>query len=473
LTVSGTPDKLFRPRFRIAPTRPLRPVRARLDFSKHIQKAEEALKRRNYDFAVELFRQLIDLDPDQGDARSGLRRALHGRHRQKKGGKFLRAVSGALPLTKARALFKLGRHAACARALEDYLATNPVDEGANLMLGISLEEGGHYRSARAVYEFAAEIAPKNCEALKRAGSMLHRTGDHDRALEYYERALQADPRDQEALKARKNLAAETALTRTGAAGAEHSRDLIKNKEEARILERSQKLHVSKEDLEKDLERLEARHAENPSDPDLLLEISEIHERLKDPAAALEYAQRALSYRKDSAELVAKIGDLESKRIRKELAQADKEGRVDDANKHEEELVQHEVADYRRRVVARPGDSVLRLALSKKLIRAGAIDEALAELQRCSGEARVRNEALFFLGQCFHKKGILDLAHKEYESALQVAEEKSERAKEILYSLGTIAEAQGNSEGARSFYIRIYEIDIGYRDVAEKMGTLSS
>ena len=67
---------------------------------------------------------------------------------------------------------------------------------------------------------------------------------------------------------------------------------------------------------------------------------------------------------------------------------------------------------------------------------------------------------------------LDLAQKEYESALQVTEEKSERAKEILYSLGTIAEAQGNSEGARSFYIRIYEIDIGYRDVAEKMGTLS-
>jgi len=443
-----------------------------LDFSKHIQKAEEALKRRNYDFAVELFRQLIDLDPDQGEARAGLRRALHGRHKQKKGGKLLRAVSGALPLSKARTFFKLGKHQACARALEDYLATNPLDEEANLMLGMSLEEGGHFRSACAVYEFVAEIAPKNAEALKRAGSMMHRTGDHPKALDYYERALQADPRDQEALKARKNLAAETALSQTGVAEVKHSRELIKNKDQARELERGQKLHMSKEELEKELEKLEARYVDNPKDADLLVSISEIYERLKDPAAALEYAQRALSYRKDSFELTIKVGDLESKRIKKELARADKEGRTEDATRLEKELLTHEVADYRKRVEVRPGDASMRFSLAKKLLRADEVDEALTELQRCSDEPRVRNEALFYLGRCFHEKGILDLARKEYEHALETTDKKSDRAKEILYSLGNIAEAQGDSDEARSFYIRIYEIDIGYRDVADKMGSLS-
>ena len=37
-----------------------------MDYSKHIQKAEEAARRRNYDFAVELYQQLLELDPDQG-----------------------------------------------------------------------------------------------------------------------------------------------------------------------------------------------------------------------------------------------------------------------------------------------------------------------------------------------------------------------------------------------------------------------
>ena len=44
----------------------------------------------------------------------------------------------------------------------------------------------------------------------------------------------------------------------------------------------------------------------------------------------------------------------------------------------------------------------------------------------------------------------------------------ERAKEILYNLGDLAAAEGSGEEARSFYARIYEVDIGYRDVAAKM-----
>jgi len=443
-----------------------------LDFSKQIQKAEEALRRRNYDFAVELYRQLIDLDADQGEARSGLRRALKKRSEQDGGkGKLFRAVSGALPLSKAKTMAKLGKHEACARALEDYLATNPLDEEANLLLGVSLESAGHFHSARAVYEFTAEIAPRNPEALKRAGAMMQRTGDHARALQYFERALEADPRDQEALKARKNLAAETALSRSNVGNVTHSRELIKDKDRSRELERSKRMVLSEDELKAELTRLEERFAEAPSDADVMLQLAEVHEKLGDPSAALDMAERALTYRRDSFELVCKVGDLESKRIKKAVARADKGGQAEEASRLELELVAHEVKDYRRRVDARPGDAAMRLALAKKLLKAEDVDGALAELQRCSSEPRVRDEALFLLAQCFQKKGILDLARKEYEHALQAIDAKSDRAKEILYNLGTIAEARGDREEARSFFIRIYEIDIGYRDVAAKMGTL--
>jgi tetratricopeptide (TPR) repeat protein len=444
-----------------------------LDFSKQIQKAEEALRRRNYDFAVELYRQLTDLAPDQGEARAGLRKALRKRFEQegKKGGKLLRVVSGALPLSRAKALSKLGKHEASARALEDYLATNPLDEEANLLLGVSLELSGHFHSARAVFEFTAEVAPRNPEALKRAGAMMQRTGDPQRALEYYERALEADPRDQEALKARKNLAAESALSRSSAGTVSHSRELIKDKDRSRELERSKRMVLSEDELRAERERLEGVFAESSSDPDVMLQLADVHEKLGDPAAALELAERALSYRRDSFELVCRVGDLKSKRLKKALAKADKEGRAEEASALERELIAHEVTDHRRRVEARPGDAVLRLALAKRLLRADDVDGALGELQRCSGEARVRDEALFHLGQCFQRKGILDLARKEYEQALEASDKKGERAKEILYNLGAISEAQGQREEARSFYVRIYEIDIGYRDVAAKMGTL--
>jgi tetratricopeptide (TPR) repeat protein len=281
-----------------------------LDFSKQIQKAEEALRRRNHDFAVELYRQLVELAPDQGEARGGLRRALRKRFEQGGGraGKLLRAVSGALPLSKAKTLQKLGKHDACAKALEDYLATNPLDEEANLLLGISLEQAGHFHSARAVYEFTAEIAPRNPEALKRAGAMMQRTGDPKRALEYFERALEADPRDQEALKARKNLAAESALSKSTVGTVSHSRELIKDKERSRELERGKRLVLSEDELRAELERLQERFAEASSDPEVMLQLADVHERLGDPAAALELVERALSYRQGSFELIAKLGD---------------------------------------------------------------------------------------------------------------------------------------------------------------------
>lgn len=443
-----------------------------MDFSKHIQKAEEALRRRNYDFAVELYRQLVDLDPDQGEARAGLRLALSKRHEQKRGAKLLRAVSGALPLSRAKTMRKLGKHDAASRALEDYLATNPLDVEANLLLGMSLEACEHFNSARAVYEFVADVAPKNPEALKRAGAMMYRTGDHAKALEYYERALAADPRDQEALKARKNLAAETALSRSKSDGIQHSRELIKDKDEARALERRQRLHQSDDELREELGRLEARFAETPSDPDLMLAIADVHEKLKDPEAALELAERALQYRSGSFELVCTVGDLKSKVLKKRLRQADKDENAERAGRMEDDLLRHEVADYRRRIEIRPGDATLRMRLAVKLMRVDDVDGALAELQRCQSEPRVRDEALFLLGQCFQRKGILDLARKEYEQALAATKGVDERAKEILYNLGTIAETRGQRDEARSYYIRIYEVDIGYRDVADKMSQLS-
>jgi tetratricopeptide (TPR) repeat protein len=441
-----------------------------VDFSKHIKKADEAFRRKNYDFAVELYRQLIDLDPDLGEARSGLRHALKKRHEQKKSGLFGK-VLGAGPLGKAKTLRKMGKHDACARALESYLDKSPLDEEGNLMLGMALEDAGHLKSARAVYEFVAEIAPKNSEGLRRAGAMMQRTGDPVKALEYFERALQVDPRDQDALKARKNLAAETALTSTNLEGIAHSRESIKDKGLAAELERQRRRHRTEDELKADLERLQERFAESPSDVEVMREMAEVNERLGDSEAALDLVERALTYAKEDFDLRAKAGDLRSKVQKRRIAQADKAGDRGLATRLEEELQQLEIEDYAARVDLRPGDAALRLQYARRLTRSERHDEALAHLQKINGDPRVGNEALVLMARCFQQKGILDLAAKEYERALAALPQVNDRAKEILYQLGSIAESQDKTEEARSWYIRIYEVDIGYRDVATKMETL--
>lgn len=340
------------------------------------------------------------------------------------------------------------------------------------MLGNSLEALGHQNSACAVYEFCAEIAPKNPEALKCAGAMMHATGEHQKALDFYERALAADPRDQEALKARKNLAADMALASSKSDKVGHSREMMKDAEGARNLERSRRIHLSEDDLREELARVNDAFLDQPTDPDLMVELAGLHMKLKDNESALEFTERALEYRRDSFELICQAGDLESKLLKKRIATADKNGDTELASKLEIELNDQTLKDHRRRVEIRPSDGILRLGLARKLLRANDVDGALAELQKCQSEPRVRAEALFLLGQCFQEKGILDLAKKEYERALEGSKAVDERAKEILYCLGSIAEQQGSPSDARSCYIQIYEVDISYRDVATKMKTLN-
>jgi tetratricopeptide (TPR) repeat protein len=442
-----------------------------VDFSKHIQKADEALRRRNWDFAIELYRQLLDLDPDLGAARAGLRRALRKRHDAKRGGRLLRAIGGSVPLARAKTMLKLGRHAAGARALEDYLAGNPLDPEANLLLGQALEAAGHFQSACAVFEFLAEIAPDDPEGLKRAGAMMRRTGEPARALRYYERALEADPRDREALKARKDLAAETALSDTGLDRATHSRELIRDKGRARALERDVRRHRSEDDLRQELAELEAACEDGGGDPDAFLHRAEVHERLGELEPAAELLDRALSYRDLDTSLAARGSDLRIRLLKRHIARASRDGDEEGATALEAELRELELAELRRRVAEAPAEGALRLRLGKALLRAGDLDGAAAELQRVAGDRRLRPDAQFFLGLCFQRKGILDLARSQLTSALEGLEPGSDRAKEILYSLGSISEAEGDPGAARSFYIRIYEVDIGYRDVAEKMEQL--
>ncbi len=442
-----------------------------MDFSKHLQKADQALERRNYDYAIELYRQLIDLDPDLGEARGGLRRALRARHETQGGGRLRRLVAGALPLARARALRRVGKLEASARALEDYLVANPLDAGANLELGVALEESGHLRSARAVYEFVAEIAPRNPEGLKRAGAMMRQAGDVGRSLSYYERALAIDPRDRDALRARKDLSAEAALARAGGEGVRHSRDLAVDAAGQARLERARRTHLSPDELREERARLEAEVAAAPGAAGTLAALSEVCRKLGALEDALAHARAAAAAEPGVLGHAEREGELVSRLLERRLERAREAGDQPLAAELERDLARHEVEDWTRRAGLRPGDPTLVLGLARRLERAGETDRALAELQRVQHDPRVRPEALFLIARGFRAKGVLDLAEKGFRAALEAAEPGSERAKEALYALGSLAGERGDHGEARACFVRIYEIDIGYRDVAEKLKEL--
>ena len=280
-----------------------------MDLSKHLDKAADAVKRRNFVLATQICAQLLALQPDHGEARACLRRALFKKAEAKAPSKVVAMLTGWPHLLTAAVARLLRKHDAAAKACERYLVLDPLSEAANLKLGEALEAAGHRNSALAVYRAWAEAQPRCLPACRRAGALLYETGELDAALEMYERALRVDPRDQESLKARKNLAAEGALRSTGIEEAQSSRELIKDVEAHRRLERTGRLQLSKEEIESELNVLQDKLAANPDDLETLVRVADLHAMDRDLQGAVDLLEWAVGLAPERSDLADKAGEL--------------------------------------------------------------------------------------------------------------------------------------------------------------------
>ncbi|MCA8950493.1 MAG: tetratricopeptide repeat protein [Planctomycetes bacterium] len=445
-----------------------------MDLSKHLENAKDAVKRRQHALAIKIYSQVLQLQPDFGEARAGLRRALFDKAKQKPSSKLTAILAGGLPLLWGNLMRLCGQHGAAAKSFEKYLSYDPLAEGVNLKLGNSLERAGLAKSALAVYAAYAEAEPRCLEACRAAGRLYYEQGKVNEALGMYEQALKVDPRDQESLKARKNLAAEGALASTGIEKAKSSRELIKDKEQQRQLERQERLQLSAEEIDQELEELEQKLAEAPDDRKLLRRIARLREMSKDVAGALDLLDRLLQLEPGDAELQEQAASLRIRLQEQMVEKAEKRGDQAAAARAREALAQMRADEARRRLERNPADTAARFELGSCLLDAGQVDEAIAELQQAVKDPRKKAEALFLLGRAFQKKDLAELALGQFQKALEAAGSASAvLAKEALYEMGEICAQVGKRDEAMQHFTRILEMDIGFRDVTTKVEQLKA
>jgi tetratricopeptide (TPR) repeat protein len=177
-----------------------------MDLKKHLDRAEEALRRGQADFAAELCDQVLDFAPGEARAAALLTEALI---QLGEGKKSLFGKLGAGPAGMAAGLSKLTRNAEGeARARRRAFIKNPSSLDKGFAWADALERAGYAGAALGAF---GALAERHGEAAKRAGGLAAAQGEVDAALAFYQKALDANPRDTEAMRARKNLAAEQAL----------------------------------------------------------------------------------------------------------------------------------------------------------------------------------------------------------------------------------------------------------------------
>lgn len=444
-----------------------------MDLSKHLEKADEAVKRRAYPLAIDIYTKLLAMQPDSGEARAGLREALFKKAGAKAPSRLVAMIGGGVHLLTGFLCRSFGKHAAAAKAYERYLGLDPLHEGTNLALGRSLQKAGLKRSALAVFRAYAGVEPRCLEAARSAGALLYAEGQIDDALELYEQALRIDPRDQDSLKARKNLAAEGALKKSGIENAKHSRELLKDSEAQRQIERQSRLQLSPDEIAAELAPLEEQLAERPSDLKLLRRVADLRRMEGDEQGALDCLEAALAVEPGDGDLADKVGDLRLALQEKRVADARKRGDEHAAQFAGKALAEAQAAEFRRRVQRNPTDLGLRYHLGTALLRLERADEAIAELQQAVKDPRMKVEALVALGGAFKLKGLGDLALGQLQKALDATGPGGKLGKDILYEMGLLAQAAGKADQALAHFSRIIEQDIGFRDVAKRVEQLEA
>jgi tetratricopeptide (TPR) repeat protein len=230
-------------------------------------------------------------------------------------------------------------------------------------------------------------------------------------------------------------------------------------------------------MEKEVAALEAQVRDDPTRAAAHLRLARLHRQ----AGRLEQAHRALSDglgpTGGAFELSAELADLEVEPFRRDLAltearlaaSPDDEGLLAIRDRLRKEINSRELDLHRLLADRHPAEPRHRYELGLRLVQAGQLDEAIAELQAARADERLRWRALLAIGRCFRARGNARLALRNFEEALAaVPADEAEGRKEALYELAAAHAEAGDLPHAIDVGTELAHLDFAHRDIGRRL-----
>jgi tetratricopeptide (TPR) repeat protein len=104
---------------------------------------------------------------------------------------------------------------------------------------------------------------------------------------------------------------------------------------------------------------------------------------------------------------------------------------------------------------------------------GLTDEAIAQFQKALRGEHHRVSAYEALGQCFVEKEQYPIAAALLKRATELPGTDDQQLVGVLYLLGFATEHLGRPEEALPYYLRVFAVDIEFRDVAERVAAMGN
>jgi len=434
-----------------------------------------ALERNNLDFAIDMLLHCLEMEPRFLKARKYLRAAQVKRFKKKKGGLFSGAKSklGAMPLyAKTMALVKAGKADQAVLAAEEMLKVDPltpkfVQGFAEAALLADIPE-----AAVMTLEVCREHCDDSADVMEMLGDVYIKVGNTIGARECYERLNELRPNHPDSIRKLKNALASHSLNKDGweqtADGGGTFQDLIKDKSEAKVLEKQAKAVTSAGDVDTLIADAQAKVDDEPENISYRRQLGRLYAQKKDFDSATAVLEKALEVSRGDPEIEKALTNVKVQQFDHNIATLNEAGNVEEAQAMELEKAQFVFDDLQERVQRYPNDLRLRFELGAMLYDNDYVNEAIQQFQLSQRSPNHRFKSLYYLAMCFKHKKQFDMAVMQLETAEKELPIMNDDKKSVCYELGELAMATGDREKAAEYYKLVYQTDIGYRDIAQKI-----
>jgi tetratricopeptide (TPR) repeat protein len=254
------------------------------------------------------------------------------------------------------------------------------------------------------------------------------------------------------------------------------RDLMRNAAENEELEAATRTGLTREQLEARRDKTIEKYNADTNNLAAVKDLANIYEQLEDWSNAHSFFHWAHTLSNGDVALANKAGLMRDRALEHELKSLEQAVAADPENvelqnqlaERRSARLAEQVKEAQQRIEQNPTDPQLRFELGQALYRSGDYTGAIPHLQQATRNPHIRTKVLLMLGRTFRAKNMYDLAIKQLSDALADLHAMDGIKKEVLYEKGQIHHEIGDKAAALESFKQIYEVDYGYRDVAQRV-----
>jgi len=420
------------------------------------QRATDAVERQNYDYAIELLYQLVTQDPANVKARQTLWLAEKRKYGEAGPSKMTALFKGLGPQVSSAVHALMGKPLKIIEDCERYLMVNPSSATVRNKLAQAAYEAGDIETSIAAYESARDADPQNINALRQLGRLYKEKFDADHGREELNLAMN---RFEELLK----------ITET-------FREKIRDEAAQAEIQRDERIVRSEDEVDREIKRLEEAIKAEPDRSNLYMRRGDLLLQKKRFKSAEEAFQKAYELEPTNTFVRARLGEVKIQFMKTRIGQLEEklEAAPDDASLKEQrdevgqQLEEFTVVEYTQRVKDQPTNMEVHHQLGQVLFKRRDYDGAMKMFQKSVADPRYRLSSNHMLGKCLVEKQMYDRAVNMFSRAVEGIVVMNQMVKSVYYDLGETYEKMGDYQKAEQAYGRIYDADVGFRDISQKM-----